>query len=104
MDRSNVYNMRYDEFLNVQQKKKAKFDIVFLDPPYDGDELSDAISRLERGNLVSDGGIIVAETENENVILPGKFREADVRTYKYGKIFVHIIRLPSSENEVADHD
>ena len=38
------------------------FDVIFMDPPYDSDLVSSALSMLSQGSLVNEDTLIVAET------------------------------------------
>lgn len=60
-----VINVDYKRFL---KETNYKFDVIFLDPPYRAGVLNKAIKIIEERNLLNDGGIIVCEYENTNVI------------------------------------
>lgn len=66
-----------------------KFDIIFLDPPYKLNLISDIIDFIYNNELLSDNGLIVCEFENE---------ELDISKYelyksrKYGTKKVNIYR------------
>lgn len=52
----------YENFLNTS---KEKFDFIYIDPPYKTNFISDSIKIINNRNLLSDKGIIVAETDEE---------------------------------------
>ena len=52
----------YESFLNTS---KEKFDFIYIDPPYKTNFISDSIKIINNRNLLSDKGIIVAETDEE---------------------------------------
>ena len=52
----------YENFLNAS---KEKFDFIYIDPPYKTNFISDSIKIINNRNLLSDNGIIVAETDEE---------------------------------------
>lgn len=52
----------YESFLNTS---KEKFDFIYIDPPYKTNFISDSIKIINNRNLLSDNGIIVAETDEE---------------------------------------
>lgn len=52
----------YENFLNTS---KEKFDFIYIDPPYKTNFISDSIKIINNRNLLSDNGIIVAETDEE---------------------------------------
>ncbi len=44
-----------------------KFDIIFLDPPYDRNLISKAIKHILENDLLAQGGLLVCEYENEKI-------------------------------------
>ena len=79
---------------------REKFDLVFLDPPYQSGLLEEALDRLTRFDILNPHGIIVAEHPADRRLpslpLPYRLR----RTYRYGKIAVTLYsREPDQENE-----
>ena len=82
-EKSRVVNMQAESFLAAC---KDEFDIVFLDPPYNKGILDKIIEKVYQN--LSEGGIIMAESElgwklsNE---IPGL---TEAKVYKYGKIQV----------------
>ncbi|MGI6265121.1 MAG: 16S rRNA (guanine(966)-N(2))-methyltransferase RsmD [Acutalibacteraceae bacterium] len=75
------------------------FDLVFLDPPYASGLLIPALEAV--AVHVSPGGLIVCETDAPDALPARAGAFAADRTYRYGKIFVRLYRVPS-ENEVID--
>ena len=69
---------------------REKFGIVFLDPPYNSNFLSDALVRLNSGDLVAEGGFIVCESDSCEPFLCDGF--SLVRHAKYGKAFITVLR------------
>ena len=79
---------------------REKFDLVFLDPPYQSGLLEEALDRLTRFDILNPHGIIVAEHPADRRLppLPPPYRLR--RTYRYGKIAVTLYcREPDQENE-----
>lgn len=81
-DKARVVTMDSCDFLRTT---KDKFDIVFLDPPYNKGILNEILPKV--CEILSDNGIIIAESE-----LGYKPVEIEnlkvVKQYKYGKIFI----------------
>ncbi len=67
-----------------------KFDIIFLDPPYNTGLLTKAIELIYKKNLLTENGIIVAESEHL-----GEAPTCDQfdikRSAKYGKTMVFVL-------------
>ena len=79
---------------------REKFDLVFLDPPYQSGLLEEALDKLTRFDILAPHGIIVAEHPADRRLppLPPPYRFR--RTYRYGKIAVSLYRRePDQENE-----
>lgn len=60
-----------------------RFDLVFLDPPYRmTDAYGDAIDRLDRAGMLTEGALIVCERSRDSVIaVPECFEISDSRSY-----------------------
>ena len=56
----NIINIDYKKFL---KETKEKFDIIFLDPPYQSNQLNKALKIIEERNLLNENGIIICEYE-----------------------------------------
>lgn len=77
------------EFLNTC---KDKYNIIFLDPPYNKGMLKKAFDYIYKQNVLSENGIIVAETEYNGELPENDYFEC-VKNVKYGKTLVLIYKL-----------
>lgn len=75
----------YKEFL---KNTNEKFDIIFLDPPYQLNYINDCLKLIEERELLNKNGIIICEYENE-LIEP--IYEV-IREKKYGTTKIMVIR------------
>ena len=81
---STVICADYQSYLRHCNKK---FDIIFLDPPFDTDFADKSLKYIAEENMLSDGGIIVYEHIADKVItIPEGLTVTDER--KYGTIVV----------------
>lgn len=77
-----------DDFQNALNKFKIKFDIIFLDPPYDMMLINKAIEIIEEKNLLNNNGLIICEYTKENVfsnykiIKEKKYGDKNIRIYQ----------------------
>lgn len=93
------------ELLNVDYRialsriKQESIDIVFLDPPYGTNILSDALNILCNGNILSKEAIIICEAEKgEN--FSEEIGAFNIRKkYKYGKINIVIYERKENKYE-----
>lgn len=70
----------------------GKFDIIFVDPPYNSNLSASALQKIYRFDILTDGGIIICETKNEAVLPTLASPYYYGREYRYGKVKLTIIR------------
>mgnify|MGYP003289010329 CR=1 FL=1 len=82
-------NNDYYEVLKKAEINNKKYDIIFLDPPYDTNLAELALQKIFKFNLLNEEGIVVWEhpTEYENLKFKSKIK--DTRTY--GKVQIDIL-------------
>jgi len=79
------------DYLDYLKRCREKYDIIFLDPPYNKGFLTPVIEKIFEKHLLSDDGIIVCETEvNGEIYSGGDFK--CVKQAKYGKVCVSIYK------------
>lgn len=61
VEKATVYNSDYNECL--KEIENVKFDIIFLDPPYKENFSVDAVQKINKMQLLREGGIIIIETD-----------------------------------------
>ena len=68
---------------------RERFDIVFLDPPYDSGLLKESLALLVRSDLLNPNAFVICESDNsEPVSCDGLVQR---KFYKYGRVFVTIL-------------
>ena len=72
----------------VSRCPRGQYDLIFLDPPYGGKILKDALSAIERFDILSKTGIIICESAVEDKVETG-LRLG--REYRYGAIKITIV-------------
>ena len=84
-DRCRAYKNDALRAIEILGRKGEKFDIIFMDPPYEEEVCSRVIKAIEKNGILADGGLIISEhhvfEELEEEI--GEFKRADER--KNGK-------------------
>lgn len=88
-----IYNLDFIKCLEVISSKDIRFDIIFLDPPYQMKLLDKAISEIINNDLINDDGIVVCEVENdfvsnvENLIIikEKKYGDKKILIFKFSK-------------------
>jgi len=64
----------------------GKYDLIFLDPPYKSELLDTVLRKIIQFDILSDGGIIICETNCETELNPMIAPYFVGREYKYGKV------------------
>lgn len=80
---SDVYNTDYKKAISKMNSKS--FDIIYVDPPYNKEIGIDAISRLSEADVLAEDGIIILETDT-NELVPEQIGRYEKFNYKrYGR-------------------
>ncbi len=78
-----LLHLSFNRAIDLLAEENARFDLVFLDPPFEGGILNQAIQRLLNQNLVRDDGIIIAEHPRKLLL---NVPELQGETRNYGDI------------------
>ena len=64
----------------------GKFDLIFVDPPYDSDLYEEVLNSINLFDILHDGGIIMCEARRGRELpeLTGAYRK--IKEYSYGKV------------------
>lgn len=91
-DRAEVFRMKAYEFVKRIGSRGVSFDIVFLDPPYYSEELTEILPLIGEGALLKDKGLVVIEHFHK-VPLPA-VREGlgFMKSYRYGDTVLSLYR------------
>ena len=74
-----------------------KFDVILLDPPYEGELLSRAVEAITRFDILSEHGIMICESAADRLLPQVAPPYEQGREYRYGKIKLTIFRRGGSE-------
>lgn len=84
-----------DAYGYLKRQKPGSVDLVFLDPPYGGALLNQALEEITRIDIMRPGGIIVCEYAAEDVLLPLSPPYFMGKTYRYGRICLAVVERGS---------
>ncbi len=96
--KKNIINLKCDkkteiieknifELKNLKIISKKKFDIIFLDPPFKNNNLSDLINNIINSKLLTKNGIIILHRHKKKIDnFPEKFKIIKTKTYGLSKI------------------
>ena len=76
--------------LNHFKDKNMKFDIIFLDPPYESGRYLEAIEFIYNNKLLKDNGVLAFESKHKISLNPLWFNKC--KEYHYGEITVTVLR------------
>ena len=83
-DRARVIGQKAVSYIEWAGANQLKFDIIFLDPPYQSDEIMLVLSAIDSTPVLKKGGIVIAEHFTKK-LLPETFDNMHkTRDYKYG--------------------
>lgn len=68
----------------------GKFDIIFIDPPYDSDLYESALKIINLVDILSEGGIIVCEARREKALPEMTPPYVKRKEYNYGRVKICI--------------
>ena len=97
--RKNIDELRFNDICTVVEKSSydyaktcnKRFDIIFLDPPYNKGYIEPALEMISEYNLLSENGIVVLESDNTDFKseVDGLLVEKQKR---YGRTFITIYK------------
>ena len=76
-----------------------KFDLVFVDPPYDSALAEEALKIMKKFDILTEGGIIVCETRRETALPEPGAPYVKGREYRYGKVKLTVYNKSAKENQ-----
>lgn len=87
----NLLNIDYKKALDYYKENNIKFDIIFLDPPYNTNYIEKSIELIDKYKLLNNRGIIVAESSDINkIIYPDNYKV--IKEKKYNDKWVVILK------------
>ncbi len=95
-DKCKILNIDYKDYL-LGSKIRAKFDIVFLDPPYSQKIIPEILECLVRFDMLNTNAKIVCESEDDI-----EYSCAGLETIKhnkYGKAYITVLTKPTESEE-----
>ena len=79
--------------LKCLEGRIPKFDMVFMDPPYDHGFVQKALANLYQSNSVANGSIIVVEHSPEEPVPENYFRFEMTDQRRYGRTYFSFLRV-----------
>lgn len=90
-DKSHVILSDWKKFLNESVSKNMKFDLIFVDPPYDYDVYEKILDKVSTLDLLNKNGLIILE--HANLKLKDKYNNLTLyKQKKYGNKSVNVYK------------
>lgn len=90
---STIVKEKAYDFIQRNRAKGARYDIIFLDPPYFSEELMKVLPLVGEGDILREGGTVIAERFHKTV-LPDRIMRLQARKhYRYGDTVLSLFRL-----------
>ncbi len=82
-DKCRAYRNEAERAIEILSKKKEKFDIIFMDPPYKEELCTSTIEKVEEQEILNENGLLIAEHHVKERMAEkiGKLNKVDERTY-----------------------
>lgn len=102
-DRCRIVNYQYETYLRGAAGKE-QFDLIYLDPPFDGDPMREVLRKLDRSGVAAPHAMILCETETPEIFGDDRELAAKYRIHKiakYGRIRIVYLSpaLPGGDSE-----
>jgi len=79
-----IFRGKTEKIIERLVRKNLKFDIIFIDPPYDSNEYELSLNMLERFDILKDGGLIIFEIRSSADFELSSIIFKEVKRRKYG--------------------
>jgi 16S rRNA (guanine(966)-N(2))-methyltransferase RsmD len=91
-ENAELVKMKAYDFLRKGNTRSAKYDIIFLDPPYSSEELTNVIPLISQRDCLKEEGLVVAEHFHKTVLPDVSDRLRLARKYRYGDTVLSLYR------------
>ncbi len=85
-DEVSISNLDYRDFLNTT---KEKFDLIFLDPPYNMTKIDDILSLIKKNDCLNKKGLIIFEMEKNTNPKSSYYEILKERSYGIKKVVIY---------------
>jgi 16S rRNA (guanine(966)-N(2))-methyltransferase RsmD len=86
LDKVEIYRNEAVKAIKILGNKKRQFELIYLDPPYDTEEIADSLKKLAHFDILANGGWIVAETAADKEIDVSGYEIVSERLYGQTKL------------------
>ena len=92
IDRASIYAMDCNNYLNSKKATGKKYNIIFMDPPYNKNFIISIIENISKNNILASDGIIVIERNIKDSIAFDDKAFILYKERKYGDTAITILK------------
>lgn len=92
-DSFQVYKMDSDLALEKFSNDNAKFDFIFLDPPYKDQKMVEQLEYIKNSSLLQEDGIVICETDDNVNLQDDVDGYSLIKQKKYGITIISIYKI-----------
>ena len=90
-DKSKVLLNDYKKALNMFKEDNIKFDLIFIDPPYDYKNINNVIDIITNDYLLNKNGLLILEFKYDNIVVDENIYTLH-KFKRYGDKFIYIYK------------
>ena len=92
MPNFSIFNCDFFDAIKLFESKQKKFNIIFVDPPFDSNLAEVAIKKILHFGLLEENGVVVWEHSTQTQV-PKAFEQKIEKSKKYGTVQLEFIKL-----------
>lgn len=90
-DKASILNMDYNKAIKYFNSNNIRFNIIFIDPPYDYHNINKCINNIIKYDILDNNGILVLEFRDDKLDINSEiFNLRKVK--RYGDKFIYILQ------------
>jgi 16S rRNA (guanine(966)-N(2))-methyltransferase RsmD len=91
-EKAEIIRSKAYDFIEREARRGGSYDIIFLDPPYQSEELMKVLPLIGRTRVLKDNGVVVAEHFSKRTLPDNIEGLTMVRSYRYGDTALTVYR------------
>lgn len=92
-----VFCADYGDFLIKSNKTGKKFDIIFVDPPYQGEMVKEVLEQIDENDVCGKNGIVILETDRDFSPMEQTEHLIKIKEKHYSKTKVSVYQMKQEE-------
>ena len=90
-NKASILNMDYNKAIKYFNSNNIRFDIIFVDPPYDYHNVNRCINNIIKYNILNNNGILVLEFRDDKLDIDNSIFNLR-KSKRYGDKFIYILQ------------